>query len=70
MLRNGFAKRQNSLGIAVMGIVEINLSLDLFLDVLGDREIRFSQITFDDPFPLIFEESDLRSNLKGVLCID
>jgi hypothetical protein len=40
--RNGFAQRQNPLRIAVMGIVQINLFLDLLLDVLRNRKIRFT----------------------------
>jgi hypothetical protein len=70
MLRDSFAKRQNSLRIAVMGIVEINLSLDLFLDVLGHRKIRFSQIALDDLFPTILQPLDLWPYFERVLCID
>jgi len=70
LLRNGFAKRENSLRIAVMGIVEINLSLDLFLDVLWHRKIGFPEIALDDLFPLILETLNLWTYLESTFCID
>jgi len=70
MLRNGFAKRQNSLRIAVMGIVEINLPLDLFLNVLGHRKIGFPEVALDDLFPLILQPLNLWPYFECILCID
>ncbi len=55
MLCNGFSKGKDSLGITIMGIIEVNLSLDLFLNESRNRKIGFSQIAFDHLFPLIFD---------------
>jgi hypothetical protein len=70
MLRNGFAKRQNSLMIAVRGIVEVDLSLDLFLDVLRHRKIGFPEVALDDLFPLILQPLNLWPYFECILCID
>jgi hypothetical protein len=66
----GFAKRQYPLRIAIMGVVEVNLSLDLVLNVLGHGKIGLPEIAFDNLLPLVFEGPDLGSDLKGTFCID
>jgi len=66
----GFAERQYPLGIAIMGVVEVNLSLDLLFNVLGHGKIGLPEVALDNLLPLVFEGPDLGSDLKGTLCID
>jgi len=70
VLGNGLPERKDALGIAVVGIVQIDLALHLVLDMLRDGEIGFPQIAFDHLLPLIFEELDLGTHLESVLRIN
>jgi hypothetical protein len=70
MLRDRLPERKDPLGIAVVGVVEVNLSFHLVFHELGEREVRFSQVALDDPFPLLLQLPDVRADLEGILGID
>jgi hypothetical protein len=60
---DGLAKRKNSLRIVVVGEVVVNLPLDLFGDVSGQREIGLSEVASHDlvagVLELLYEWTDL-----------
>jgi hypothetical protein len=61
---------QDPLGIAVVGVVEVDLSLHLVFHELRDGEVWFSQVAFDDPLSLFLQLTDIRADLEGVLGIN
>jgi hypothetical protein len=70
MFGNGLPKGENALGIAIVGVVQIDLTLHFILDMLRDGEIGFPKIAFDHLLPLIFEELDLGAYFEGILRIN
>ena len=67
---DGLAQRQDALWIAVMRQVEIDLPLHLVGNMLGEREIGFAEIAFDDLEAAGFELADLGADPEGVLAAD
>jgi hypothetical protein len=67
---DGLPKRENALGVAIVGIIQVDLTLHLVLDMLRNGEIGFSQVALDHLLPLVFEELDLGAYLEGVLRIN
>ena len=64
------AQRQDPLGVAVVGVVQVDLPLHLVLDDLRDREVRLAQVAFDHSLALLLEQTDVRPDLEGILGID
>ena len=67
---DGFAKGQNTLGIAVVSVAVVELTFDLLGDVLRQIKIRLAQIEFDDLRALRFEPCDMGPDLESVLGVD
>jgi hypothetical protein len=53
-----------------VGIIQVDLTLHLVLDMLWDGEIGFSEIAFDHLLSLIFERLDLGAYFEGVFRIN
>jgi hypothetical protein len=66
----GLAQTGHPLRIGVMGVAEIELSLDLFADVVGKLEIGFTDIAADDPMPSRLDLLNGGPNLESILGVD
>ena len=67
---NRFAQRQNTLRIAIVRQIEIDLALDFIRDMPGQRKVRFAQIALDDFVTLQLELANLRPDAKRVFAAD
>ena len=60
------AQRQDPLGVAVVGVVQVDLPLHLVLDELRDGKVRLAQVALDHPLALLLEQTDVRPDLEGI----
>jgi hypothetical protein len=70
MVRNRGPKGKQSLGIAIMSIVEVDLSLYLVLDKLRNGKVGLSEVAFHDFLALFFDCRYMGTYLESILRAD
>ena len=67
---NRLPQANQSLGITVMGVVQVQLPFDLILDVDWNREIGLPQVEFDHWRTFFFNSDNMRTDLERVFGVD